>query len=208
WPRDTASPEPARRAVRSCALFATARWRSLPAKTARPPRYRPVGASAGCRRGCGAFPLRTSAPRCAPARRARRPSAGARHRSPRHSLRLRPGPLRNWAIAKSYLAPVRWRGRVAFRRVSTLRPRRTTLPSLAEIPRCRPKRLGDRRETEYRPTLGCRSRLLRGWTEQAQETQRIGAVDPLSEHALPIRRRRGHVRQAARPRGLSRAPKM
>src|SRR5215472_3788778 len=39
WPRDKASPETARRAVRSCALFATARQRSRPAMPARPARY-------------------------------------------------------------------------------------------------------------------------------------------------------------------------
>jgi predicted ATPase len=56
-------------------------------------------------------------------------------------------PLRDWAPGKLHLAPERWRGRVASRRGSTLRHRRTTLPSPEEMPRSRPNKLEDRSET-------------------------------------------------------------
>ena len=89
------------------------------------------------------------------------------------------------------------------RRISAsldFRHRRTTLPSLEKIPRCRPNRLGDRIERRYRPTLGCRSRLLRGCAEKAQATPHMPAHDPSSEHALSTRRRRGRGRQGAKNR--------
>ena len=56
-------------------------------------------------------------------------------RTRRQSLRLRPRPLRDRARAKYYLTPERWRGRVASRRVSSLRHRRTTSPSPEKMPR-------------------------------------------------------------------------
>ena len=202
WQRDTASPERARREVRSCALFATRREREALFKTGPSPlrvrfppnardRDRGLQGLLG-RRGIGRValqqdlgadtvhlrfvPVLLGAP---PIRQAHRPGAGARYQSHRRSLRLWPGPLRKSTSAKPYLAPEGSRGRVASRRASTLRHRRATLPSLEKILRRRPKGLGDRIERRYQPTTGCRSRLLRG-------SHRKSASHAANRSTLPI----------------------
>ena len=69
-----------------------------------------------------------------------------------------------------------------------------------------PKKAGRSYRDTIRPTLVCRSRLLRGCSEQAPAAPRIREPSPSSEHALPTRRRRALGRPLAKPRRLSPAP--
>ena len=114
WPHDRVSPETARHAVRSSAPFATARSRSRPAAL--------LG-----RRGIGRVALQQDLAADAVHLRFVQALFGAlqrgervvqapepRHQSRRHSLRLRPEPLRLRSATPQNLFPDQWRSLGAY----------------------------------------------------------------------------------------------